>query len=118
MEYLKFIKSEQKSSILLSKLHSSLNIKLLFGYALPKEIQILIYQYNADHRPQFNLVLEEIKTGNKVENNWCAECCKHIFGRTIYSEMYDVFICSKECKKKYIEDLPHHMQTRYPGWND
>jgi hypothetical protein len=94
------------------------NYSLLFGFALPKEIQFLIYEFNADHRPQYNLVLEEIKNGNKVENYWCSECCKHIFGRTIYSELYDVFICSKECKKKYIADLPLHIQMRYSGWNE
>ena len=32
--------------------------QLLFKYALPKEIQDLIGEYNVEHRPQFNKVLK------------------------------------------------------------
>ena len=84
--------------------------KLLFGYALPKEIQDLIGEYNVEHRQKFNKVLEGIKGIYGLE---CQGCFITRYSTCLYSYIEEEFVCSKECKKEYITLLPPHMQKWY-----
>lgn len=84
--------------------------KLIFKYALPKEIQDLIGQYNADHRHKFNKVLEGIKGIYGLE---CQGCCITRYSTCLYSYIAEEFVCSNECVQLYIASLPRHMQRLY-----
>jgi len=83
---------------------------LLFGRALPKEIQDLIGEYNADHRHKFNQVLEGIKGIYGLE---CQGCYITRYSTCLYSYIAEEFVCSSECMKLYITSLPPHMQSSY-----
>ena len=84
--------------------------QLLFGRALPKEIQNLIGEYNADHRPKFNQVLKGIKGIYGLE---CQGCYITRYSTCLISYIAEEFVCSAECKKEYITLLPPHMQKWY-----
>ena len=80
------------------------NSQILFGGVSKKEI----LQYNAEHRPNFNIVLKDIR------ETYCLTCegCNVIkYSTCFYSYMAKEYICSKECRKKYIATLPIHMQS-------
>ena len=90
-------------------------MKLLFKYALPKEIQDLIGEYNVEHRPQFNKVLENIKGIYGLE---CQGCNITRYSKCLTSYIAEEFVCSIECKKVYITLLPPHMQKWYESDDD
>ena len=89
--------------------------QLLFKYALPKEIQDLIGEYNVEHRPQFNKVLKNIKGIYGLE---CQGCNITRYSTCLTSYVVEEFVCSIECKKVYITLLPPHMQKWYESDDD
>ena len=84
--------------------------QLLFGNALPKEIQDLIGEYSADHRPKFKTVLTEI---NGIYGLECHGCFITRYSTCLYSYIADEFVCSKQCVQLYIDSLPLHMQRLF-----
>ena len=78
-------------SIILQKIHS-----------LPKEIIILIYEYNVEHRPKMYVVLKLFKQ-YKPYRKFCEMCniTKIALVLYSYSKYCDEFIC----KKCYLENI-------------
>ena len=72
--------------------------QLLFKYALPKEIQDLIGEYNVDHREKFNKVLKNIKGIYGLE---CQGCNITRYSTCLTSYVVEEFVCSIKCKKVY-----------------
>jgi superfamily II helicase len=71
-------------------------------HSLPKEIQILIYEYNVEHRPKMYPVLKLFKQ-YKPYRKTCESCniTKIALVLYSYSEYCDEFIC----KRCYLEDI-------------
>jgi len=64
--------------------------------SLPKEIQILIDEYNVEHRPKFYKILSIFKK----DTPYCYECvvCEiKKIGFVLYSHSVSDFVCSKKC---------------------
>jgi hypothetical protein len=71
--------------------------------SLPKEIKILIDEYNVDHRPKMYCVLKIFKQ-YKPYRKTCENCNITKIGVVLYSysKYVDEFIC-KKCKIYYLE---------------
>ena len=71
-------------------------------YSLPKEIIILIDEYNVEHRPKMNLVLILFKQ-YKPYRKACENCNIMKIGLVLYS--YSLYCDEFICKKCYLEDV-------------
>ena len=63
---------------------------------LPKELQLLIYEFNADHRSKMRKVLAVFKI-YKPYRLTCENCNITKIGHVLYSYSYEEFICSEKC---------------------
>ena len=69
--------------------------------SLPKEIQILIDEYNVEHRPRLYNVLKILKT-DKPYRCRCVVCDVVKIGCVLYSHDVREFICSKNCLEDFF----------------
>jgi hypothetical protein len=69
--------------------------------SLPKEIQILIDEYNVEHRPRLYNVLKIFKT-DKPYRCRCVSCDVVKIGCVLYSHDVREFICSKNCLEDFF----------------
>ena len=83
-------------------------IKGIFGGVFPKEIQVMIYEYNCDHRPLLKACFDEIYFRNKYNEimrilpgrlNQCLVC----FGKKPVI-CCNVNFCSARCNKNWEQD--------------
>jgi len=78
--------------------------------SLPKELQIIISEYNAEHRKQMKWVLQDLS--NKTH----CDTCKKIIIKYVYSERNcDMNCCSLNCVDNYTG---HSFYNNYNGYND
>ena len=92
-----------------------------FNY-LPKEIVDIIHEYNADHRPTYNKVLEELLE----RHNECCNCGEYIPDdtptkqkQTVYRSCKQYVVCSSYCMweinydfKKAQRQSSHNINNR------
>ena len=71
-------------------------------HSLPKEIQILIYEYNVEHRQKMYRVLKLFKE-YKPYRKTCEYCNITKIGLVLYS--YSNYCDEFICKKCYLEDI-------------
>ena len=67
---------------------------------LPKELRILISEYNVDHKPKFNESLKLIQE-YPPERLTCYVCDITKISPVHYSYILEAFVCSKKCQKKF-----------------
>ena len=80
---------------------------LLLINGLPNELQILISEYNVQHRPKMNFVLREL-TMYEPYTLVCEGCGIAKIAICHYSYIAEAFICptkSTNCLKKYVDSL-------------
>ena len=77
---------------------------------LPKELQLLISEYNVEHKPKFNESLKLIKE-NPPERLTCYVCDITKIAPVHYSYILETFVCSKKCQKEFIH--PPFYSRRY-----
>ena len=64
--------------------------------SLPKELQILIDEYNVEHRPKLYKILSLFKK-YKPYRYECVVCEMTKIGFVLYSHSVSDFVCSKKC---------------------
>jgi hypothetical protein len=82
--------------------------KGIFGGVFSKEIQVMIYEYNCDHRPLLNACFDELKhrdTYNKIMMILPKRLypCRHCNGKKPVI-CCNVNFCSARCNKHWIQD--------------
>ena len=68
---------------------------------LPKEIQLLIDEYNVEYRPKMYNVLKIFKDYIPYRKT-CGICDITKIGLVLYSYSCEEFICSNKCNLEYI----------------
>lgn len=79
-------------------------------YNLPKDLQIIVYEYDADHREKMYPVLQQIS-----EANFCGHCARVLLRYVYTSRQWNDHYCSVKC---YCESQEEYIEQMYNGVDD
>ena len=78
------------------------SVNLLFS--LPKVLQDIVLEYNVDHRPMFNLVVEQlnrryflVRNSSEEGEQFCDDCYEYIIPDEVYMMVFIAYTPFKCC---------------------
>lgn len=80
--------------------------------SLPPELQDLIHEYNAEHRPKMKNVLNEL-TKYEPHTIICEGCDIGKIGIVLYSVIPFHFVCSKKCLQNFVSLIPEGCPDKH-----